>query len=100
VDAGVCGFHSQIAAESEDEQHVDFEISSTCPHIEEAAKELGRVDAFVEVFCKPHETETYTIMSKHIPHVACPVHAGVLKAIEAAAHLALPRDASITFVGE
>lgn len=98
VDAGICGFHTQIKASSEDDQHVAFAVTSTCPHIEAAARELGEVDAFSEIFCKPHETQTYEVLSRHIPHVACPVHSGVLKAIEAAAHLALPKEAVIRFV--
>jgi hypothetical protein len=35
------------------------------------------------------------MFSKHCPHPACPVPSGILKAVEVAAGLALPRDASI-----
>ena len=35
-----------------------------------------------------------------IPHVSCPVISGALKALEVSVGLALPKDASITFVEE
>jgi hypothetical protein len=98
IDAGVCGFITQIAAHSEDNQNVTLEITSTCPHVTNAAPGLTSVDAYTEIFTKPAATRTYEALSPHLPHVACPVYAGVLKAIEAAAGLALPRDSSIVFV--
>ena len=100
IDAGVCGFFTDVQAVSDDEQHVRIDISSTCPHVAAAAAELTDVDAYVEIFTKPAQTRTYEVLSEHIPHVACPVYTGVLKTIEAAANLALPRTSSITFLEE
>ena len=99
IDAGVCGFMTQVNATpvDEDQQEVSLEITSTCPHVENAAGDFPRIDAYQEIFCKLHETTSYRILSEHLPHVACPVFTGVLKAIEEAAHLALPRAACITF---
>lgn len=98
IDAGVCGFFTEVRAVSEDAQNVQIDISSTCPHVTAAAGELTNVDAYVEIFTKPAGTRTYEVLSQHIPHVACPVYTGVLKTIEAAANLALPRTSSITFL--
>ena len=39
----------------------------------------------------------YAALSPHLPHVTCPVYAGFLKAVEAAAGLALPKDVSMRF---
>jgi hypothetical protein len=100
IDAGVCGFITEVTAESDDGQNVRLAFSSTCPHVMKAAEQLESVDAYVEIFTKPAQTQTYAALSEHLPHAACPVYAGVLKAIEAAAGLALPRPASITFVDE
>ncbi len=58
---------------------------------------LVSVDPMVELFRRPHETTVYAALSPHLPHVACPVYSGFLKAIEAAAGLALPRDVSMQF---
>src|SRR6056297_1729126 len=95
IDAGVCGFITEVTAESDDGQNVRLDFSSTCPHVMKAAESLKLVDAYVEIFAKPAQTQTYAELSAHLPHAACPVYAGVLKAIEAAAGLALPRPASI-----
>ena len=100
IDAGVCGFFTRVRAVSDDGQNVEIDISSTCPHISAAAPALKSVDAYAEIFTKPHQTRTYEVLSEHVPHVACPVFTGVLKTIEAAANLALPRPSSITFLDE
>jgi hypothetical protein len=38
---------------------------------------------------------TYQLAAKYLTHSACPVPAGILKAVEVAAGLALPKDAAI-----
>lgn len=95
VDAGVCGFSSVIRAESEDMQHVKLEIESECPDIMSLAEELREVDAFQENFATIGSSKVYESARKYCKHAACPVPAGIHKAIEAAAGLALPKDATI-----
>ncbi len=97
VHAGVCGFVTKISASSDDQQTVRIEYETTCPHAVKARGELTSIDAYTELFRKPHETAVYAALSKHLPHTACPLYSGFLKAIEAAAGLALPRDVSMTF---
>ena len=95
VDAGICGFTTEITAESSEDNLVSIRFESTCPHVVKARAELTSVEAYSEIFRKPHETRVYQTLSPHLPHVACPLYAGFLKAIEAAAGLALPKDAHI-----
>lgn len=98
VESGVCGFKTTIIVQSEDMQNVKLSIVSDCPHIARGAMSLSEVDAFTELFGKKlHETAVYKAISPHLPHVTCPVYAGILKAAENAAGLALPRDACIRF---
>ena len=101
VYAGICGFTTHIQAASEDRQHVTLELKSDCPDVARLAKKFkGLVlDAYAEIGpCSQadsiYETQTMRLCGK-LPHVACPVPAGICKAIEVAAGLALPRDASI-----
>jgi len=96
VDAGICGFTSTIQAASVDMQTVQISYESDCPHVNKAKEELTAVDAFQELFKKPHETTVYQILSKYLPHVTCPLYSGFLKAIEVAAGMALPKDVSIS----
>lgn len=98
VDSGVCGFKTNIEASCEDMQNVTLHITSDCPHIMKGAAGLAEVDAFSELFGKKlHETAVYQALAPNLPHVTCPVCPGVLKAVEKAAGLALPRDATIRF---
>jgi len=61
-----------------------------------AKPELVSVDAFQELFKKPHETNVYQVLSRHLPHVTCPLYSGFRKAIEVTAGLALPKNAAIS----
>ncbi len=97
IHAGVCGFTTVIRTSSEDQQTVTITYETTCPHASKAKGELTSVDAYAEIFRKPHETTVYAVLSRYLPHVTCPLYSGFLKAIEAAAGLALPRDVSMTF---
>ena len=49
VKAGVCGFVSRIAAESEDEQHVTIRIETDCDKIRKLAEALPNLDAYAEI---------------------------------------------------
>jgi hypothetical protein len=100
VHAGVCGFVTKIRTSSADQQAVTIEYETTCPHAAKARAELTSVDGYTEIFRKPHETVVYAALSKHLPHVTCPLYSGFLKAIEAAAGLALERDVTMTFAPE
>ena len=70
-------------------------FESQCPHVLKAREELQSVDAYAELFKKPAETRVYEALSKHLPHVTCPLYSGFLKAIEVAAGLALPKEVTI-----
>ena len=99
VDSGVCGFSTTITTTSEDHQNVAIAYETECPHAEKAREALTQVDAYQELFKKPHETSVYQILAPHLPHVTCPLYSGFVKAIEVAAGLALPRDVSMKIEG-
>ncbi len=99
--SGICGFVTEVDASSEDLQHVVLQLSSNCPDVIRIAKQLGAetFDAYEEIGpCKQagsvYETRIMRICGD-LPHAACPVPPGICKALEVAAGLALPCDASI-----
>ena len=100
VDSGICGFSTTIKTTSDDGQNVGIEFESECPHVVKAKDELSSVDAYAELFKKPAETKVYDALSKHLPHVTCPLYSGFLKAIEVAAGLALPKNVTMTIEKE
>jgi hypothetical protein len=97
VHSGICGFVTVIRTSFEDGQSVTIDYTTTCPHAEKAREALRSVDPYTELFRKPHETAVYAALSPHLPHTACPLYSGFLKAIEAAAGLALRKDVTMSW---
>ncbi len=94
VDAGICGFHTVIEAVSADGESVRLSIRSDCAHVAKMAEALeaaGELDAYEQIFTA-FGKNTVTEAAVHLKHVVCTVPAGVLKAIEVACSLALPKD--------
>jgi len=92
VNPGVCGLSTTIRAESEDMQNAVVAIETDCQHIKALGSELKEVDGFAECFGKLGSGEGYKAAAKHCKHAACPVPAAIIKGIEVACGLALPKD--------
>lgn len=95
INAGVCGFITEVEAESDDLQTVIIKIQTQCPSLKPLENNSFEVDGFVECFGKIGEGEVYSQCRKYCKHAACTVPAGIIKAIEVACELALPRDLDI-----
>jgi hypothetical protein len=74
---------------------VDLEIQSDCPNVLKMSWALQPICPYSEVEAAFCETDTYKLASETIPHAACPVPCGIIKAIEVAGGLGLKRDAII-----
>lgn len=70
-------------------------IQSECKAIQSLAEELTEVDPFREISFRGEGPRTLALGAKHCYHPACPVPVGIIKAVEVAAGLALPKEASI-----
>ena len=95
IDAGICGFHTSVTAEAESMRKVNLTIESECPQIRKAAELLPQIDMLEELKAGMGNGHVYTTLSPCVKHVTCPVGSGILKAAEAAAGLALPKDVTI-----
>jgi hypothetical protein len=95
VNAGVCGFNTIIKVDSEDMQNAAVEIKTECPNIKPMEKELKEVDGFEVCFAKIGDSKVYEMAKKYCKHPACPVPAAIIKGIEVACGLALPKDVDI-----
>jgi len=100
INPGVCGFQTQVRAESEDHQEVKVRVMSGCKAVQEMMAALGDTfDAYELCLAKPGTGPLYEYAAEHFPaHAGCPVLAGITKCAEAECRLALKRDAAITFV--
>lgn len=94
IDPGICGFMAEVIATRNGEM-CSLEVTCDCEPIKEMAKELPEVDPMVEIGFFREGPLTLRMFAKHCPHPACPVPAGILKAVEVECGLALPKDASI-----
>ena len=101
IDPGVCGFEATVEAVSEDGMEVVLTVDSGCPAIMQMFEDLGTTfDAFELVFAHPGANPFYQYAASHdFPqHGGCVTIAGIIKAVEATCNLALPSNASISFV--
>jgi hypothetical protein len=98
VDPGICGMQTIINADSDDERTATIDIKSECEFIRSIAGELKEVDAFEECFTKICNTKTYTLANEYCKHPACPVPSAILKSIEVACGLALPKDVEMKII--
>ena len=94
IDPGICGFTAEVVATMNGEV-CSLEISCDCEPIQEMAKDLTEVDPMQEIGFFRDGPLTLRTFAKHCPHPSCPVPAGILKAVEVEAGLALPKEASI-----
>jgi hypothetical protein len=96
VDAGVCGFQTEIEARCEDYQNVSFQIESNCKNIQELAAKISTVDAFEEIKKGFDGVIMREARDNHKSNCAgCVVPPAIFKTMQAAASLALPKNASI-----
>jgi hypothetical protein len=107
VDAGVCGLVSLVEARSPDGMQVMLSIESECPRVRAlaaawpadeggATADASKLDAFQELLRLPlSQTTPARLAAEHGLHPTCLVPVAVLKAVEVAAGLALPRNCGI-----
>jgi hypothetical protein len=86
-----------VEVEKKEGKIFSVRITTECEMAQELGKaipELTMMDAFKRLQDNP----VYKKGATCLKHAACPVPAGILKALEVEAGLNLPKDAAITFV--
>lgn len=100
VDAGVCKMKTLITAKDNGAGMVDIQIKSDCPNVLKLSWKIEPMSPYSEVEAEFSKSEVYKIADATIPHTACPVPAGIIKALEVAGDLGLKRDATIRFLAD
>lgn len=101
VDPGVCGLTADIRAEAADMGEVNIAVETKCPMIAKLVEDLEQpVDAFEVLGMAGGDPLLEEARQGTRIHAACPTIAGIVKAVEVASQMALPRNASITFVDD
>lgn len=95
IDAGICGFQTTCIATMNADGTVSLAIDSGCKAVLKLAEQLQTVEPYKEISWRRALPRTHELSPKCLSHPACPVPAGIIKAIEVEAKLALPKDATI-----
>ena len=96
VDAGVCKMKTVIHAVQGDDMMVTLDVKSDCHNVLKMSWQFKPVNPYTEVEAAMFETDVYRWANEVLPHAACPVPCGLIKAVEAASELGIKRDVSIT----
>ena len=97
VEAGICGFVTEIEASSEDSQHVSFKVDTDCEKIKNLSKKLTSYDAYNEIK-EGFDGELFKAIRSELKGCCscCAVPVGFFKSMQVAAMVALPKNISIT----
>lgn len=95
VDAGVCKMRTRIHAVQQDDLMIRLDIESDCPNVLKMSWRMKPINPYTEVESKICESEVYKWANEVLPHAACPVPCGMIKAVEVAGDLGIKRDATI-----
>lgn len=96
VTAGVCGFRTKIVATYDEAAGtVVLEFHTECAAVQRLAADLQCVAVHPIAFTPACQNPVYRAAAPARLHAACVVPVSVIKAVEAAAGLALPRDVAI-----
>lgn len=97
VEPGICGFPCVIETRKEDSRTVSIKISdSECNQIKKLSKRLDRM-TLQELFMPVTRNPAFVLAQKSGCHASCVVPVAVLKAVEVAMEMALPRNVTINF---
>jgi hypothetical protein len=100
AEPGICGFPCKIKAQKSDNRTVSVEINgSECKQIQKLSTCLTEM-SLKELFMPLTRNPVYIAAEKAGCHPSCAIPAAVLKAVEVALEMALPREVRIKFKNE
>ena len=96
INAGVCGFITEVTAESDDMQNVSFHVESDCENIRKLAANLSVVDGYKEIGLG-FDGVIYQAVRVNLRGccAGCVIPCGIFKSMQVAAGLALQAPVSI-----
>ncbi|MBA4392271.1 MAG: hypothetical protein C0407_01845 [Desulfobacca sp.] len=100
VDSGICGFHCIVKAWEKEKRKVSIRISeSECNQIQRLSQLVQEMN-LKELFAPISKNLIFSSAQSVGCHPSCPVPMAILKAVEVAMGMALPKDAHIRFEPE
>jgi len=98
VEPGICGFCCQVEAWQQNKHKAIIKITgSQCKLIQKLAENIKEI-TLRDIFVAHTSNPVFKAAQQAGCHLTCPVPVAALKAAEVALELALPKNASISFV--
>ncbi len=97
VNSGACGYTVTISAEKNADGKISISLDTDCEMVNKMLDDIAQLDK-TAAFVRIEDNPVYRSASKHLKHAACSVPSGILKALEVAAGLNVPKDVTIAFV--
>lgn len=88
-----------VEVRQKDKKTFTVSVTSACKMVEKLGQELNEL-AMMDAFTRLLGNPVYVKGAACLKHAACPVPSGILKALEVAAGLNVPRDVTMTFIEE
>jgi len=99
IDAGTCGFHTTVVADSPDKRYVTFAIETECDVVARlvaALEDLQPIDVYGEIDKRKESVILATVVETMAEcRKSCAVPLGIFKAMQVVTGLALPKDVHI-----
>lgn len=95
IDAGACRRITTIHAVGDDMGMVTITLDTDCEYLQKMASHIEPITSYLEVEAPISTTVTYKLATEHLPHAACPVPCGMIKAIEVAGDMGIKKDVSM-----
>lgn len=95
IEAGVCGLKTIVNVEDKDGMNFTLSVDSQCGAYKDLSDRLPEV-SMMAGFDPIGTGAVYDACRAKCKHGACPVPSGIIKTIEVAANMALPKDVHIT----
>jgi hypothetical protein len=99
INSGICGFTVTVTAEKVEGKRVRITLDTECEMVANMQEDVSQLDMRA-AFTGHLQNPVYRSAAMHLKHAACPVPAGILKAVEVELGLCLPKDVVITFSGD
>ena len=96
IQPGACGMPVTVEVIKKDKKTFTVIITSDCEMVQKLGKELPEL-TMMDAFKRLLDNPVYTKGAACLKHVSCPVPAGILKALEVEAGLAVPREVRMVF---
>jgi hypothetical protein len=97
VDSGICGFHCLIEAWEEKKRQIRITISgSECKQIQRLSERIKEMN-LRDLFAPLGKNIVFSSAQSVGCHPSCPVPIAILKAVEVAMGMALPKNVFIRF---